>query len=47
MVAILKNGSGPTVIVWADDSGACAAALAQRFPEHDVLALDVTPRGAL
>jgi homoserine kinase len=41
------SGSGPTVIVWADDSGACAAALAQRFPEHDVLALDVTPRGAL
>jgi homoserine kinase len=41
------SGSGPTVIVWADDSEACAAALAQRFPEHDVLALDVTPRGAL
>jgi homoserine kinase len=41
------SGSGPTVIVWADDSGTCAAALAQRFPEHDVLALDVTPRGAL
>lgn len=41
------SGSGPTVIVWADDPGACAAALAQRFPEHDVLPLDVTPRGAL
>ena len=41
------SGSGPTVIVWADDPDACAAALAQRFPEHDVLPLAVTPRGAL
>ena len=41
------SGSGPTVIVWADEPDACAAALAQRFPEHDVLPLAVTPRGAL
>ena len=41
------SGSGPTVIVWAGDSKACAAALADRFPEHDVLVLAVSPRGAL
>jgi homoserine kinase len=41
------SGSGPTVIVWADEPDACAAALAQRFPGHDVLPLAVTPRGAL
>jgi homoserine kinase len=41
------SGSGPTVIVWADDAGACAAALAGRFPEHDVRVLAVSPRGAL
>ncbi len=41
------SGSGPTVIVWADDAKACAAALSDRFPEHDVLALAVSPRGAL
>jgi homoserine kinase len=41
------SGSGPTVIVWADEPDACAAALAQRFPERDVLPLVVTPRGAL
>ena len=41
------SGSGPTVIVWADEPEACAAALAQRFPEHDVLPLAVTPKGAL
>jgi homoserine kinase len=41
------SGSGPTVIVWADDRDACAASLAERFPEHDVLPLAVAPRGAL
>jgi homoserine kinase len=41
------SGSGPTVIVWADDAAACEAALADRFPEHEVLVLAVTPRGAL
>ena len=41
------SGSGPTVIVWADDTEACEAALADRFPDHDVLVLAVSPRGAL
>jgi homoserine kinase len=41
------SGSGPTVIVWAEDGGACATALADRFPEHDVRVLAVSPRGAL
>jgi len=41
------SGSGPTVIVWADDPEACARSLAERFPEHDVLPLAVAPRGAL
>jgi homoserine kinase len=41
------SGSGPTVIVWADDPRACAAELAGRFPGHDVLELAVTERGVL
>lgn len=41
------SGSGPTVIVWADDGPACAADLARRFPHHDVLPLRVSARGAL
>jgi len=41
------SGSGPTVIVWADDAAACAQELGRRFPGHDVLVLPVTPRGAL
>jgi homoserine kinase len=41
------SGSGPTVIVWADDASACAAELAARFPELDVRPLAVSPRGAL
>ena len=41
------SGSGPTVIVWADDADTCGRALAERFPEHDVLVLAVAPRGAL
>ncbi|MCZ7589413.1 MAG: hypothetical protein M5U27_11305 [Gaiella sp.] len=41
------SGSGPSVIVWADDATRCAAALAGRFPEHDVRVLAVSPRGAL
>jgi homoserine kinase len=41
------SGSGPTVIVWADDVATCTRALAERFPAHDVLALRVTPQGAL
>jgi homoserine kinase len=41
------SGSGPTVIVWADDAAACAPALEERFPEHEVLALRVSSHGAL
>lgn len=41
------SGSGPTVIAWAADRSACAAALRTRFPEHDVIELEVAPRGAL
>jgi homoserine kinase len=41
------SGSGPTVIVWADDVAACSRALEARFPADDVLPLRVTPRGAL
>ena len=41
------SGSGPTVLVWARDSERCAAALADRYPEHRVLRLSVAPRGAL
>ncbi|HEY1317595.1 MAG TPA: hypothetical protein VGF10_10280 [Gaiella sp.] len=41
------SGSGPTVIVWADDPDTCAAALAERFPDHDVLRLTIASQGAL
>ena len=41
------SGSGPTVIVWADDAETCAEALTSRFSEHEVIRLAVTPRGAL
>lgn len=41
------SGSGPTVIVWADDAEACAAALRERYPDDAVLSLDVARRGAL
>jgi homoserine kinase len=41
------SGSGPTVIVWADDPSACAAELRVRFADHDVLELGVARRGAL
>ena len=41
------SGSGPTVIVWADNAESCAAALVERFPDDDVLALGVAERGAL
>ena len=41
------SGSGPTVIAWADDSTSCAEALRRRFPDHDVLELRVSPKGAL
>ena len=41
------SGSGPTVIVWADDAAACARDLERRFPEHEVLVLGVSAKGAL
>jgi len=41
------SGSGPTVLVWARDRELCATALAERFPDHRVLPLSVTSRGAL
>jgi homoserine kinase len=41
------SGSGPTVIVWAAEVPACAGDLAERFPDHDVLPLSVSTRGAL
>jgi len=41
------SGSGPTVIVWAEDRDACAAALTARFPDDEILALGVAERGAL
>ncbi len=41
------SGSGPTVIAWAQDGTACATDLRGRFPEHTVVELQVTPRGAL
>jgi homoserine kinase len=40
------SGSGPTVIVWAEDAEACARGLADRFPEEEVLTLSVSPEGA-
>jgi homoserine kinase len=41
------SGSGPTVIAWANDCGACVDDLQERFPEFTVLRLEVAPRGAL
>ncbi len=41
------SGSGPTVIVWADDASVCAEALRVRFREHTVVPLHVSPKGAL
>jgi homoserine kinase len=40
------SGSGPAVIVWAEDPATCEAALRVRYPEHRVLALAVSGRGA-
>lgn len=40
------SGSGPTVIVWAEDAEACAAELADRFPDEEVLPLRVAAEGA-
>ena len=40
------SGSGPAVIVWAENAAACASDLEKRYPEHRVLALRVASRGA-
>jgi homoserine kinase len=42
------SGSGPTVIVWArlGDENICAAELAERFPDADVLRLSISAQGA-
>jgi homoserine kinase len=40
------SGSGPTVVVWADDAAACAKDLEERYPEHRILALAVSTKGA-
>jgi homoserine kinase len=40
------SGSGPTVIVWADDAASCATELRRRFPGHEVLELRVSATGA-
>ncbi|HVS85910.1 MAG TPA: hypothetical protein VHD91_09785 [Gaiellaceae bacterium] len=42
------SGSGPTVLVWAERErvGEVVLALAERFPEHDVLHLAVAATGA-
>jgi homoserine kinase len=45
-VGATLSGSGPTVIVWADDAEACAAELGQRFPDEEVLALRISAEGA-
>jgi homoserine kinase len=45
-VGATLSGSGPTVIVWADDAAACAAALAGRFPDEAILPLAVVAEGA-
>jgi homoserine kinase len=46
-VGATLSGSGPTVLVWAQDPDSCAAALTERYPDHRVLPLSVPERGAL
>jgi len=43
-VAATLSGSGPTVIVWAERD--VSQALRQRYPDHDVEVVAVTPHGA-
>ncbi len=47
-LAATLSGSGPSVIVWArpEAADACAAELAARFPDADVLRLAISPSGA-
>jgi homoserine kinase len=45
-VGATLSGSGPTVIVWAEDSRSSTTALERRYPAHRVLPLAVSPLGA-
>ena len=45
-VGATLSGSGPTVIVWAEDAEACAAELADRFPDERCSTLPVVADGA-
>jgi homoserine kinase len=45
-VGATLSGSGPTVIVWAEDAAACAAELEWRFPDDEVLPLRISAEGA-
>lgn len=46
-VGATMSGSGPTVMVWADDATLCEASLRERFRECAVVRLPVVPTGAL
>ncbi len=46
-VGATLSGSGPSVLVWAEDAAACEAELRARFPDERVLRLAVAQRGAL
>jgi homoserine kinase len=41
------SGSGPSVVVWAEDADACVAELHERFPAERVLPLEIAGTGAL
>jgi len=45
-VGATLSGSGPTVIVWAEDAEACVRELERRFPDEEVLPLRVSSEGA-
>jgi homoserine kinase len=45
-VGATLSGSGPTVIVWAEDTAACVPELEQRFPDEEVWPLAVSAEGA-
>jgi homoserine kinase len=45
-VGATLSGSGPTVIVWAEDAEACARELEGRFSGETVLALRISAEGA-
>ena len=45
-VGATLSGSGPSVIVWAEDEASCAAELERRFPDDQVLPLRISRDGA-